>query len=51
MTELKNWFSSGSNKVTEIVGVMVNLLEDRRKTLFTRGRKRQRRKFEKSTFF
>ena len=37
VTELKKWFSIGGNKVTEIVGVMVNLLEDRRKTLFTRG--------------
>ena len=36
MTELKKWFSSGGNKVTEIVGIMVNLLEDRRKTPLTR---------------
>ena len=33
---MKKWFSSGGDKVTEIVGVMVNLLEDRRKTQLTR---------------
>ena len=33
---MKKWFSSGGNKVTEIVGVMLNLLEYRRKTQLTR---------------